>query len=169
MYSTFSVSTKEGDEYRISLLPAPIENLSEEINNLLSDRHIELIEIIIDRIGGNNITSQKVLHYISNKIADLFAENPNIILYYICDDCNPIPARNGNSKNKDFTVQEYRSILFTHLFQTYINSHSVTGIFDNPIIIKGEGYAYYMHLIARKSEIAIVRKITNDIKEGFGK
>ncbi len=46
MFSTFSVSTKEGDEYRISLLPAPIENLSKEINELLSDRHIELIEII---------------------------------------------------------------------------------------------------------------------------
>ena len=118
---------------------------------------------------GDESTAQEVLHEITNRIADLFAENPNLILYYSCDDMNPIPFRNTRGANKSLSVQEYRSKLFSHLFELYIHSHQVSGISNTPIIIHGEGYIQFMHLIARNSHQNIVDLIKNDVVEGWRK
>ena len=40
----------------------------------------------------------------------------------------PIPSRNINSGNKDLPVNEYRSRLFTHIFDSYMSSHQVSGV-----------------------------------------
>lgn len=40
---------------------------------------------------------------------------------------------------------------------------------ESPIVIKGEGYTQYMHLIARDKHKSIVEQVKEDIKEGWGK
>ena len=81
---------------------------------------------------------------------------------------NPIPSRNKGA-NKDLSVQEYRSNLFTHIFNSYMLSHQVTGISNTRIIIRGKGYTQYMHLIARDKHRPIVDLVKEDILEGWGK
>lgn len=158
-----------GDEYRVVLPPAPKDALSEQVNDYLSKHKIEIKEIIVGRTKGNRTTSQKELHQISSWIADRFAENPNMILFYICDDMNPIPSRNSKSVNSRISVQEYRSKLFSYLFNTYISSHNISGVFNYPIQIDGEGYSYYIHIIARRKHAEFVQLIGKDVIEGFGK
>ena len=169
MNYSFNISTRKGDEYRIMLGDVDVSILAQRVRDILVDNDIDISEIIIDRIRGGESTAQEVLHAITGRIADLFAENGNMILYYSCDDMNPIPSRNTKGANKNLSVQEYRSKLFSHIFDSYMVSHQVSGFSNTPIIISGEGYTQFMHLIARDKHQPIVDIIKNDVLEGWGK
>ena len=151
------------------LSDADVSMLAQHVRESLSDNDIDVSEIIIDRVRGGESTAQEVLHTITGRIADLFAENGNLILYYSCDDMNPIPSRNTKGANKNLSVQEYRSKLFSHIFDSYMVSHQVSGFSNTPIIINGEGYVQFMHLIARDKHLPIVNRIKEDVIEGWGK
>lgn len=169
MTYSFSISTRKGDEYRIMLFDVDLSLLGEKVREPIVKAGIDISEIMIDRLQGGDSTAQEVLHTITGRIADLFAENENLILYYSCDDMNPIPSRNTKGANKNLSVQEYRSNLFSHIFNSYMLSHQVSGISNTPIIIRGEGYTQYMHLIARDKHRSIVELVKEDIVEGWGK
>ena len=169
MNYSFSISTKKGDEYRVMLFDADISQLAGNVKAVIAENNIDISEIMIDRVRGSYSTAQEVLHAITGRIADVFAENPNLVFYYSCDDINPIPSRNTKGANKDLSVQEYRSRLFSHIFDSYMYSHQVSGINNTPVIINGYGYSQYMHLIARSKHQAIIDLIKNDVIEGWGK
>ena len=169
MNYSFSISTRSGDEYRIMFIDADISLLAENVRETIANQGIDISEIMIDRIRGGESTPQEVLHAITGRVADLFAENENLVIYYSCDDMNPIPSRNMRGANKELSVQEYRSTLFSHIFDSYMYSHQVSGITNTPVIIKGEGYKQFMHLIARSKHQVIVDLIKDDVIEGWGK
>lgn len=172
METSYSIS-RQGSEYRILLSPAQLDILSDEMNILLSERGIDISELIIDRVQGDKTTEQDVLHDITGWVADMFASNPNLIIYYSCDDITPIPSRNTHSENKDLTVNEYRSRLFTRIFDTYISSHQVTGVTNTPIRLdnyeNGVGYSIFIHLIARDKYADLVKMLKDNITKVSGK
>ena len=128
---------------------------------------------MIDRISGGSTTDQQVLHDITSWVADVFAANSDLIIYYSCDDMNPIPSRNSNSQNRNLPVNEYRSRLFTHIFDTYMASHQVSGVVNTPIRLdnytEGVGYSIFLHLIAREKHLDVVEMLKEEIKEVGGK
>ena len=183
MEISYSIVQKES-EYRILLAPANLGSLSANALKVLADRAIDVSELMIDRISGESTTEQDVLHDITGWVADLFANNPNLIIYYSCDDMTPIPSRNipcyrcieeyhTNSGNKDLPVNEYRSRLFTHIFDSYMSSHQVSGVTNTPIRLdnyeNGMGYSLFFHLIARDKHNDIVEMLKREIREVSGK
>lgn len=172
MEASYSIFQKE-NEYRILLTSVDIEALPEHILNVLSEREIDISELIIERIIGDSTTAQAVLHDITGWVAELFASNPNLIIYYSCDDMTPIPSRNTNSDNRNMPVNEYRSKLFTHIFDTYMASHQVSGVINTPIQLdnyeNGVGYSLFFHFISRDIHSDIVELLKEDIKEVSGK
>ena len=95
MNYSFSISTRKGDEYRIMLFDVDLSLLGETVKESIIKSGVDISEVMIERIQGGESTAQEVLHAISGRIADLFAENCNMILYYSCDDMNPIPSGSG--------------------------------------------------------------------------
>ena len=172
MEASYSIVQK-GNEYRILLTPVNIEVLPECILKVLISRKIDISELIIERISGESTTGQDILHDITGWVAELFASNPNLIIYYSCDDMTPIPSRNINSENKDMPVNEYRSRLFTHIFDSYMTSHQVSGVVNTPIRLdnyeNGMGYSLFFHFIAREIHSDIIEMLKEDIKEVSGK
>lgn len=172
MEAYYSIIQKE-NEYRILLTPVNTGVLPECIQQVLSDRMIDVSELIIERISGESTTGQDVLHDITGWIAEMFANNPNLIIYYSCDDMTPIPSRNKNSDNKDMPVNEYRSRLFSHIFDTYMTSHQVSGVINTPIQLdnyeNGVGYSLFFHFIARDIHSDIVEMLKEDIRDISGK
>lgn len=172
MESSYSIVQKS-NEYRILLTPVNIEVLPEHILNVLTSRKIDISELIIERISGESTTAQDVLHDITGWVAELFASNPNLIIYYSCDDMTPIPSRNKNSENKNMPVNEYRSKLFSHIFDSYMASHQVSGVINTPIRLdnyeNGMGYSLFFHFIAREIHSDIVEMLKEDITEVSGK
>lgn len=172
METSYSIIQRDS-EYRISLTPANLNALSDDILSLFVEKEIDVSELIIDRISGTTTTDQEVLHDITGWVADIFASNPNLIIYYSCDDMTPIPSRNSNSDNRNLPVNEYRSRLFTHIFDTYISSHQVSGVTNTPIRLdnyeNGIGYSIFIHLIARVKHDALVEMLKEEIREVSGK
>lgn len=166
METSYSIIHKDS-EYRVLLAPANLKSLSNNVLKALEDRNIDVSELMIDRISGNSTTEQDVLHDITGWVADLFAGNPNLIIYYSCDDMTPIPSRNTNSDNRDLPVNEYRSRLFTHIFDSYMSSHQVSGVTNTPIRLdnyeNGFGYSLFFHLIARDKHNDIVEMLKEEI------
>ena len=172
MEAYYSITQKE-NEYRILLTPVNTEVLPEYIQEKLAERNIDISELIIERISGESTTGQDVLHDITGWIAEMFASNPNLIIYYSCDDITPIPSRNKNSDNKDMPVNEYRSRLFSHIFDTYMMSHQVSGVINTPIQLdnyeNGIGYSLFFHFISRDIHSDIVEMLKADIRDVSGK
>ncbi|MBQ9202918.1 MAG: hypothetical protein IJ155_01615 [Prevotella sp.] len=173
MEASYSISHKDS-EYRILLTSVRLDVLSDEICAYVCNKGVDVSELIIERISGDDTTEQEVLHDITGWVADIFADNPNLVIYYSCDDMMPIPSRNTNSENSGLPVNEYRSRLFSHIFDTYMSSHQVTGITNTPIRLDnydeaGNGYSIYMHLIARHQHTDIVEILKDSIIEVGGK
>lgn len=172
MEASYSIIQKD-NEYRVLLTSVDIEALPERILSVLTERNIDISELMIERISGESTTGQEVLHDITGWVAELFASNPNLIIYYSCDDMTPIPSRNTNSNNKDIPVNAYRSKLFTHIFDTYMTSHQVSGVTNTPIQLDnyedGVGYSLFFHFIARDIHSDVVEMLKEDIKEVSGK
>lgn len=172
MEASYSIVQKE-NEYRILLTPVKTEVLPDHIQEALHNRNIDISELIIERISGDSTTGQDVLHEITGWVAAMFASHPNLIIYYSCDDMAPIPSRNSNSDNKNIPVNAYRSRLFTHIFNTYMSSHQVSGVTNTPIQLDnyedGVGYSLFFHFIARDTHSDIVGMLKEDIKEVSGK
>ncbi|MBO7145156.1 MAG: hypothetical protein J6W13_10065 [Salinivirgaceae bacterium] len=172
MEASYSIIEKE-NEYRVSLTSINSEALPEHIMTILTDRNIDVSELMIERVNGKSTTGQAVLHDITGWVAELFFANPNLIIYYSCDDMTPIPRRNSNSGNRDIPVNEYRSKLFTHIFDTYMASHQMTGVTNTPIQLdnyeNGIGYSLYFHFIAREAHNNIVEILKENILEISGK
>lgn len=172
MEVAYSIVQKD-NEYRVLLTSVNTEVLPERIQKILTSRNIDISELMIERISGESTTGQDILHDITGWVAELFASNPNLIIYYSCDDMTPIPSRNKNSDNKDMPVNEYRSRLFTHIFDSYMISHQVSGVINTPIQLDnyedGVGYSLFFHFIAREIHSDIVEMLKEDIKEVSGK
>ena len=172
METSYSIIQRES-EYRILLTPANLSVLTDHVLKEISDRGVDVSELMIERISGETTTEQDVLHDITGWVANLFADNPNLIIYYSCDDMTPIPSRNTNSGNKDLPVNEYRSRLFTHIFDSYMSSHQVSGVTNTPIRLdnyeNGVGYSLFFHLIARDKHHDIVEMLKDYIIEVSGK
>jgi hypothetical protein len=172
MEAYYSIIQKE-NEYRILLTSVNTGGLPVHIQQVLSNRKIDISELIIERVSGESTTGQEVLHDITGWIAEMFASNPNLIIYYSCDDMTPIPSRNKNSDNRDMPVNEYRSRLFSHIFDTYMTSHQVSGVINTPIQLdnyeNGVGYSLFFHFIARDIHSDIVEILKADIKDVSGK
>ena len=172
MEAAYSIVQKD-NEYRVLLTSVNTEVLPERIQKILTSRNIDISELMIERISGESTTGQDILHDITGWVAELFASNPNLIIYYSCDDMTPIPSRNINSDNKDMPVNEYRSKLFTHIFDSYMISHQVSGVINTPIQLDnyedGVGYSLFFHFIAREIHSDIVEMLKEDIKEVSGK
>ncbi len=113
MKETSIIQTQDGDKYVLSVIDADITLLSDDIQQMLSDNNLQIGEIIIERTAGKQYTCYKVLYQIATWLAGIFAQHQGLILYYLCDDMNPIPNQNTKGKNKDLSPQEYRSSLFT--------------------------------------------------------
>ena len=172
MEASYSITHRES-EYRVLLTSVNLNSLSDDTLRVISERDIDISELMIERISGETATNQEVLHDITGWVADVFANNTNLIIYYSCDDMTPIPSRNTNSDNKDLPVNEYRSRLFTHIFDTYMASHQIFGVTNTPIRLDnfsdGLGYSIFIHLIARTNHDDIVEMLKTEIKEVSGK
>ena len=98
----------------------------------------------------------------------MFSENENMIIFFFCDDIGEIPTLR-KTRDRDILPQEYRSRLFSCMFERYMAKHHINNIDNYPMHI-GEGrYEAYLHFIARHHHKQYVQMIKDDIKAGYGK
>ena len=161
--STYIKSSK-GDELQINLLPLDGRYISQEVRDLINGK-IEVLMVELDRIKGQAPVGHLVLSQIEQIVAKVFADKRNTLLCFLCDFLSPVPQT-----RKTIPCQEYRSRLFTKMFERYISKHAIEEeVIQTVIAINGIRDTYYIHLIARREHMQYVQIISEDIKIGFSK
>jgi len=164
MNLTFSLKYRQTDEYLIRLSSVHLADyLSEDVSESISKSH-EIIEIGLQRIKGEMSTNVVILSQITNLIAKIFEQNKHFILYFFCDDLNDVARR-----RKDFSPQEYRSILFTRMIEKYIADNRISDIEHTIVFIDSSGWKNYIHFVYRSNLKAIVDLLQADIIDNYGK
>ena len=156
------INTLEGDKLVVSLCcnyPFIKEALPADY------KYLDIIEISIDRMEGNNPIAPKTFQTIVHRIIDELNDHPEVILYYFCNVSYDIP---NFRESRGITVQEYRNRLFKSLFKRYSNSlpepwRDVEIEMPDP---KTE-ITYYIHILVRESQIAVLKPLTQEIANNF--
>ena len=89
MEVSFSLKYKEGNEIRVSLSSFPETAISDLIERLGG---VEIVEVSLVRQRGEDTTDLATLSELVTRVGKFMLENPNIILYYYCDEFNSIPC-----------------------------------------------------------------------------
>lgn len=145
MEVSFSLTYKEGNEIRVSLSSFPetaISDLSKHLGG------VEIVEVSLVRQRGEDTTDLATLSELVTRVGKFMLDNPDIILYYYCDEFNSIP---GMRPSRDMPSQEYRNQLFSILYTKGTRQFPELSIIDMPIFFIGEDYKTFIHLIYRES------------------
>lgn len=94
---------KEGNEIRVSLSSFPetaVSDLKEQLGS------VEIVEVSLVRQCGDDMADLATLSELVERIGKSLIENPNVILYYYCDEINAVP---GMRSSRDISSPEYPS------------------------------------------------------------
>ena len=74
-----------------------------------------------------------------------------------------------NKRHKKMSVQEYRSILFSQMFDRYVSQHSLENVNLAVLTIEGVEENYYVHIVAHSEHLRYISQISDGIQRDFGK
>lgn len=160
----YIIQSNQTDEYKLRITSEDNGMLSDEVRQTLASENIEVFDIELERTKGLNVTSHKVLSKIEDCIADIFLTHHNAMICFFCDFISLVP-----SMNRNMSVQEYRSILFSKMFDRYVTLHHIEGIKNQVVVVKGTAEDYYVHVIAREEHLRFAKIIGEGIQRDFGK
>ena len=127
MVVSFDIEAETGDCYRVILSSGEDAFFAGQWINDLFNNEIEIVEIDLERLSGNNATSLNTLKLIADGIGNCFRQNDKAILYYYCDDLMDVPK---SQRKNDMWPQEYRSQLFGLMFKRFVSQHETEDIKD---------------------------------------
>ncbi len=128
--------------------------------------YINLYSVSLDRMSGATPPSVKELMHLAGFFADLLYQDDKAVLIYICDFLNPVPAR---KRRQELSSQEYRSRLFSLLFQRFVTSNGLTDYHDTVVEIPGTEESFYVHMISSISVLPQIEILARDLHVGFDK
>ena len=164
MTEVYTLHSESGDEYKLQFTTDRSGIIADKLLDQLNAQGIEVVEIGLARVKGENITSHKVLRQIEECIADLMQRMPNVILSYFCDFIHLVP-----SHKKDMTVQEYRSRIFSAMFKRYVSQRQLFDVCDDEIKINGVAESFFFHVIYHKHHQHYAEMIAEGHIKDFGK
>lgn len=162
----FSISITSNDNtVRLGLETADTSFLGESISKEIESRGVEIVEVILDRELGKGLAGMALLDNISSVIANLFIENKNAILFFYCDDLNEIPR----CRTRNISPQEYRSDLFSLMFERYVTKHGIQSVHDVTIRINAIDHCLFFHFISRAEHMDLIDEIKEDFAATYSK
>lgn len=164
MTEVYSLYSEHGDEYKLQFTTDRSGIIADDILDQLNAQGIEVVEIGLARVKGQNITCHKVLHQIEECIADLMRRMPNVILSYFCDFIHLMPRQ-----RKDMSVQEYRSRIFSAMFKRYVSQEQQLDVCDDEIKINGVAEPFFFHVIYHRRHQNYAEMIAEGHVKDFGK
>ena len=114
-------------------------------------------DVALIRKSGDGYVGYKVLFAVSDTLAKFMNDNENVVLCFYCD-ANSDVRRNHN----DIPPQEYRSQLFSRMFELYVKSRNLSDYINHRIEIEdSENCAnrQFAHFICHKKYESVVTSI----------
>lgn len=156
---SFDIQSEKGDQVRVALSYYDTESLQAFTNDPLT---LSLIfyDVALIRIAGSATVGIRTLKAVSDVLYRFMCENETAVLCFYCDDLTDVPRR-----HKEMAPQEYRSNLFSRMFDMHVKDNKIEGFVNSRIKI-GEGSdARYAHFITPKQYLPAVKMLEDMIME----
>ena len=164
----YRFSNAAGDCYAVEISRLTDGFLGDETLKYLNDKKLELWNIILVREGWREkVTPVRLLLEISTAIANFYQLHKNVILCFQCDDIEDVPMSRTKRAN-GITVQKYRSVLFSNMFERYAEKHELP-LVNYPIYFEACGNDVYIHLLTHECNIDAINVIKADVMQCFSK
>ena len=164
MTEIYTIRSESGDEYKLKFSTDRSGIIADSLLDELDREGIEVAEIALARVKGFGVTNIKVLNQIENCIADLMNRRPNVGLCFFCDFISFLLAIKKRSHH-----QEYRSRLFTAMFERYVTHHHLDNFCNNVVKVEGVAESFYFHVIYRNRHQKYAERIAEAYQKDFGK
>lgn len=154
---SFDIYNDKGDQVRVALSYYDIESLQAFSNDPLT-LTLVFYDVTLVRISGEGTVGVKVLKTICDVLFRFMDDNDNAVLCFYCDDLTDV-ARH----HTELTPQEYRSRLFSRMFDMYVKANNVTSIINYGIKIDDDNCPRFAHFITPEKYLANVKILANTI------
>lgn len=156
---SFDIHNDKGDHVRVALSYYDTETLQAITDDPLT-LTLVFYDVTLVRVSGDNTVGIKILKAVCDVLHRFLIENENAILCFYCDDLTDVTRRHGN-----MTPQEYRSRLFSNMFDMHIQSHGINGIINYQININDKGTPRFAHFITPEKYLPAVKLLGNIIMQ----
>ena len=146
MNVVYVIRIEGGSEYKLQITSERSGIIASGILDYINAQGIKVVEIGLGRVKGDAVTSPRVLTQIEEYIAEMFLSHSNVLISFFCDFIHDVPSM--SKRRTDITVQQYRSELFSRMFEHYVSRHHLEGISNKVVVVKGVAEPYYFHIIS---------------------
>lgn len=138
---SFDIDNGKGDQLRVALSYYDAETIQTLTYDPLT---LSLIfyDVTLIRVSGDKTVNLKSLKEICERLYRFLSENDSVVLCFYCDDQTDVIRH-----DVDLTPQEYRSRLFSKMFEMYIKSKKITDYVNYIIKIDDNGMPRFVHFI----------------------
>ncbi|MBQ9678955.1 MAG: hypothetical protein IJV44_12560 [Prevotella sp.] len=167
MNEVYVIRIEDGSEYKLQFTSEGSGLIASDLLNSINAQGIEVVEIGLARVKGNTVTGTRVLAQIEKYIAEMLFSHPNVIISFFCDFINAIPYM--SKRRKGVTVQQYRSELFSRMFEQYVSKYHLEGVCNKVVVVEGVAEPYFFHIISRSEHLKFADMIAERHHEDFDK
>ena len=124
---------------------------------------LEFYDVSLVRESGKEYVGYKILFSIAEILANFMLDNPNSILCFYCD-----PFSDVRRNHTDMPPQEYRSRLFSKMFDLFGRTNSLDNFVNHRVEIEDPSNSsnkQYAHFICRNDQINIVIELGKTLME----
>ncbi len=156
---SFDIQNDQGDQIRVALSYYDIESLQAFTDDPFTLTLI-FYDVTLVRISGENTIGVKTLKTVCDVLYRFMNENESAILCFYCDDLTDV-----NRHHKELTPQEYRSRLFSRMFDMYVQTNHITDMVNYGIKIEDGDNPRFAHFITPDKYLPAVKLLGNIIMD----
>lgn len=155
---SFDINNSKGDHVLVALSNYD-KTFLDAITNDPEVHELTYYEISLSRIDGDGPVGYNVLGQICRILADFLFANERAVLCFYCDGTTEIERH-----HKAIPPQEYRSLLFTRMFEMFVKRNHTDELANYQVIVTHNNdhwQSEYAHFICRKYHLPIIKRISN--------
>ena len=156
---SFDIYNDKGDLVRVALSYYDTESLQAFTNDPLT-LTLVFYDVTLVRISGEGTVGVKTLKAICDVLFRFMNDNDTAVLCFYCDDLTDV-TRN----HTELTPQEYRSRLFSRMFDMYVKANHISDIVNYGIRIEDGNTPRFAHFITPEIYLPAVKLLGNIIMQ----
>lgn len=156
---SFDIHNDKGDQVRVALSYYDTESMQAFTSDPLTLTLI-FYDVTLVRLSGEETVGVKTLKAICDVLFRFMNDNDTAVLCFYCDDLTDVPRN-----HKELTPQEYRSRLFSRMFDMYVKANGISDIINYGIKIEDNNTPRFAHFITSEKYLPAVKLLGNIIME----
>ena len=152
---SFDIDNAKGDRILVALSSYD-NSLISAITDDPEALQLCIYDVSLVRKAGKDMVGYNVLMRVARILADFMRENDEAVLCFYCDGVTELERH-----HKEISPQQYRSTLFSRLFEMYVHRFNVDDMVNYPVVIVDEDpwKSQFAHFICRKNHTDVITRI----------